>query len=408
MNLSTSGRVVIIDDLYEESRPLLEVLGKDRIPYVYLDGKPEHLPYKPFSGIRFVFMDIELGRSFVGQSVKTKASGITAVLKKTIAKRNGPYVIIAWTRHTEVIQQVIHNCQESGIPPVHLLDLEKSECFKSDNVIDYLSKKLSNILKEIGAFQLYVDWENMLNASGKIFISEFSGYFPIDNNWSKNNERLFYKLYKSYVEKNELSDKNEQVRCSLHLLNRSYLDSLENKTSSYMIPDNFRLTGGEVNKEVISKLNTSLFIIENPNTLKSTGSIYLENKRKLLSNLKEICFNKSSDFPKDFRLCKMIITPDCDIAQKKFIAYRILKGILYRDCNETASKHSPQEMFEIGPFWYKNKACRIIFNFQTISSCLPDEINDSKRLFAVKRDLLFDIQSKAANHVNRLGNYQLK
>ena len=29
-------------------------------------------------------------------------------------------------------------------------------------------------------------------------------------------------------------------------------------------------------------------------------------------------------------------------------------------------------------------------------------------IFELKRDLLFDLQAKAANHVNRLGNYQLE
>jgi len=407
MNLSTVGRVVIIDDVYKETQPLLEVLGKHQIPYLYLDGKAEHLPDSPFSGIRFVFMDIELSGGFAGQDVKTKASGITAILEKIISKQNGPYVIIAWTKHTEVIKQVVENCRTLNIHPVQTLDLEKTECLKSNDVISYLTQKLSDVLQETGAFQLYVDWENMLNVSAKDFILKFSSFYPVDNKWSRNTENLFYKLYKSYVEKNELIDKDEQIRCSLHLLNRSYLDALENVTSTYVRSKNFQLTGGRIDKEIIAKLNLSLFMISNPNIPKSPGSIYEETNNNLLKHLKQTCFKRISTSPKNFRLCKMIITPECDIAQNKLTMNRLVYGVFFKAHSEIQPKDS-QDIFRIGPFWFKGEIYQIILSFQSITSSFPENINDKKRLFAVRRDLLFDIQSKAANHVNRLGNYQLE
>lgn len=95
MNLSNSGRVVIIDDEYKEIEEPIKILGKHHVPYVYLDGNPDHLPERPFTGIRFVIMDIELSEGFGGLDEKTRASAIVGVLEKIISKNNGPYVLIA-------------------------------------------------------------------------------------------------------------------------------------------------------------------------------------------------------------------------------------------------------------------------------------------------------------------------
>ena len=95
MNISESGRIVLIDDIRDEIEPVLNSLGNHGIPYIFFDGTQETLPKKPLEGIRFVFLDIKL-RGMEGQDNKTIASGGVAILKKIISKDNGPYVIIFW------------------------------------------------------------------------------------------------------------------------------------------------------------------------------------------------------------------------------------------------------------------------------------------------------------------------
>ncbi len=91
MEISNSGRIVIIDDEHNEAFPLMEMLGKEGLPYMYYDGQPNGLPEKPPGGVRFVFLDIEL-QGMKGQDDKTKASGLIGRLKKIISKQNGPYM----------------------------------------------------------------------------------------------------------------------------------------------------------------------------------------------------------------------------------------------------------------------------------------------------------------------------
>ncbi|MDM8552834.1 hypothetical protein QUF72_22325 [Desulfobacterales bacterium HSG2] len=408
MKLSNMGRVVIIDDKFEDTKPLMEVLGKENIPYLYYNGNLEELPENPFTGIRFVFLDIEL-EGMSGQNKKTKASGSVGRLGKIISKDNGPYVIIAWTKHSEILPLIEENCEKAKIPPVFVIDIEKSNCRTEDGKFDLaiISDKLKEQLEKVGAFQLYVDWENMLNHAGKEFISDITQYFfPPDDKWSKKTEFLFYKLYKTYVEKEELSDENDKLRCAFHLINRGFLDVLENKTIEYE-NKNFRLTGGKLEPEIIAQINRSLFVSDTSVTpAVNPGNVYEEEMNDMLNLLKKDCFKK---MPEDIhlQLCSVIITPQCDIAQKKLLMHRVVYGVFYEKSEKIKIK-SAAHLFSVGPIWHKDKIQYIMLNFQTISSIKPDEINNANRIFSLKNDLISDIQTKVGNHVNRLGNFMLK
>ena len=166
MLISESGRIVLIDDKSDEIEPVLTTLGKHGIPYMCFNGTPETLPDQPLKGIRFIFLDIEL-RGMEGQPDKTKASGAVARLKKIVSKDNGPYVIIFWTAHREIIDTVLDNCKTEGISPIAWRDLQKPVDGKYD--IDKITERLREILGEIEAFQLYVEWENTVNNASKEF-----------------------------------------------------------------------------------------------------------------------------------------------------------------------------------------------------------------------------------------------
>jgi len=126
----------------------------------------------------------------------------------------------------------------------------------------------------------------------------------------------------------------------------------------------------------------------------------------MLNLLKEDCFKKISE-DIHLQLCRVIITPQCDIAQKKLLMHRIVYGVFHEKSEKIKIK-SAAHLFSVGPIWHKDKIQYIMLNFQTISSIKPDEINNANRIFSLKNDLISDIQTKVANHVNRLGNFMLK
>ncbi len=411
MNISENGGIVLIDDKREEIESVLTTLGQYGIPYIYLDGTQATLPQKPIRGIRFVFLDIEL-RGMEGQKDKTKASGVVAVLKKIIPEDNGPYVIGFWTAHKQVIPYVLENCEKEGISPVTYVDLEKL----AD--VDKITERLQEKLRQIGAFQLYVSWENIVNASSKEFVRNFSSLVNLGGDWSNDTEALFYKLYKTYVDKHVHQDKEEQFKCACHLMNRSFLDTLENLTrKELMLPEGFTLNRKEIPGETIAKLNTSLFLSDSVTSRHSLGNIYLHDDTALKESLIQDIY-KQGQTPVECELCMVLISPECDLAQNKMIKVKGTGDISYplhrvvfglKIPSEESGKLRDRRVsdYHIGPIWHDGKSSILILHFATMS-CHPENKFPRDSLFTLKRDLLFDLQSNAASHVNRLGNYLLK
>ncbi len=427
MRLSNSGRIVLIDDTFDEALPLMQTFNRNAIPYMYFDGGLNSLPVSPQDGIRFVFLDIEL-RDTRGLNEKLKASALTARLKKIIAINNGPYVIVFWTKHSEIIEQVLANCKRADISPVAWIDLEKTACKNDDGTydIEQISDKLKLKLEPIGAFNLYIEWENTLHNSSKKFVSDLLGLVPQGDDWSNNTSKLFYKLFKSYANENKTKDPLLQFKFACFLMNRSYLDTLQNYTTdNIQLPHGFKLVDGEINSTILAKLNSSLFIINCLHEDPTTGYIYLEQNKRKQSLLTDNIFKKGK-CPTKTKLCNIILTPECDIANNKALQvinttnppthevfHRIMSGIIYnigdaslKDEKKKFEEKGGESRFLIGPLWYNNKPCLIVMHFASISYISENKLS-GKPIFGLRRDLMFDLQSKAANHVNRLGNFQL-
>jgi hypothetical protein len=266
--------------------------------------------------------------------------------------------------------------------------------------------------------------------ASKKFVNNFSSHIPLDEKWSQGTSALFYQLYRAYVDKQTIEDPKEQFKCACHLMNRSFLDTLENEImTSDNLPGTFKLAnGGQLEGIVKANLNTSLFIRENLLSRPTTGCVYHEKivkeNKYVLDSLINMVF-KSSKIPENHSFCKIIITPECDIAQNKLLRpategnkpafpalHRIVYGVYFEINPEDLKnekdriKGSGSALFEIGPFWHENKFYHLIIHFGTISF-QPENMFPEELLFSLQRDLLFDLQSKAANHVNRLGNYML-
>ena len=459
MQLSESGRVVLIDDNREEVQPLMESLGMFCIPYLYYDGKLDCLPENHLAGVRFVFLDIELS-GIPTPDPKTKASGIVAILKKIISIKNGPYVIIFWTRHKEVIDQVIENCQSASIAPVTWLDMEKSECIGLDgkydilHIIEVLQKKLSSF----GPFQFYIEWENLISKSAKEFVYNIASCFENDDKWSEKTRFLMYRLFKTFAEHGDSFDDDEKMNAVYHLLNRGYLDQLESltrdsrtnyfdffdpcslhkdfynehlcgdtyvskkyiedteKDSVYILNPELKDTNRRkvikkvdeiidneiITKDTISKMNFALFISEAVTRKDVPGTIFIIED----DSLKKDIISSAIEENVESQLCFLLLTPECDIAQKKAIIHRIVYGVILTDVEGDKLKDG-EHLFHVGPFMHEGKSTFIVFNYQTISTITFKDINDHSPLISLKRDLFFDLQSKAANHINRLGNFQL-
>ena len=125
LNLPQSGRVVVIDDKSNEGFPLIKVLSKDKISVTYFTGRKEELPEQPFLDVRLVFLDIVL-EGAEGTDDKTKLSIATGVIKGIVHKDNGPFILVAWTKHKELIEEMEKRLKKEKYRPI-AVDLQKYE-----------------------------------------------------------------------------------------------------------------------------------------------------------------------------------------------------------------------------------------------------------------------------------------
>jgi hypothetical protein len=96
-----TARVAVIDDIEEEAMPIIRILGRNGIGAVYFSGENEReLPSEPLSGLRLVFLDMDLG---VGPPVKQVVGKTINVLKRILAPESTPVVIVVWTRHSDYV-----------------------------------------------------------------------------------------------------------------------------------------------------------------------------------------------------------------------------------------------------------------------------------------------------------------
>jgi len=418
-------KVVVVDDKYDEIEPFLLALWKKGIPCVYLDGQPENLPLVPFCGVRIIFLDIVLGTE--GTSDKNKASPAANIVKHIVGNSPSPYFIVFWTKHPELIDEVLRYLYLDNIPPVgHLKLFKKPQASNNMETTNEIINEIDSKFTKLGAFEYMLIWENIVEKAAYIFSTNlFSNISAkgIQADWSNQVTALMGSLALSYTETSSLNNDKEDVRNAFLMMTDSFKDSLQQIIKLENMVYNTSLSNSPMNLEQIAKINSSLFIDFNPSKLLFLGNIFIvENPDQHMypALIKNIFVNDG--IPDDVNIVGMIITPACDLANKKYLhndkdCFRILYGLLIPIQDYSKLKNNlklgnnkQQALFDLSPFWYpvKNKPYLLVFHFGSLTSVWwnKDEIPDF--IFTIKEHLAFDIQSKMANHTNRLGNSMLK
>ncbi|GEM_PF-1511847 len=435
MILSNSGRIVVVDNKFDEVNSLLKAFANQGVPYIYTDGSLGYLPAEPLVGVRYVFLDIELN-GMQGQNDKTKASGLMQVLEKIIDKNNGPYVILFWTTHEEVIGNVLKNCFKSGIAPVANINLQKKDFYKPDNDksdvpildVEALLERIESELSSVPAFQLINQWENAASTASVDFINTLTSYFETEGeNWSEHISCIFHKLYKAYAGERECADTLSEFKHACYLINRSYFDTLESSIDKNLhLPEKFKLINGKIPPKVIAKINTTLLINYHGISEIPLGGVYsITNKDDLKKHITDHVFLKKLEQPSqsDIILCRIVITPECLFAQDKMLKgkknddtycyyHRVIYALLWKASDpydkkkEDSRQKRSDSIFTIGPIYHDESMYMLSCHFSSIDLCLSDELQQDS-IFSLRREIFSDLKSKAASHVSRLGNSQI-
>lgn len=424
--LSLNPKVVIVDDQYEEVAPLTKALWKKGIPFIYLDGAYNNLPKKPFVGVRFLFLDIELGTQ--GNSDENMASALAGRVKSLIGEKSSPYFIVFWTKNNSQISQVLKYLKVDGIAPIGYVDFDKPIRWDKDAVTeDDLIKKIDKKMNSLGAFQYILDWENVVESAVSDFSSDFLSLVQTDGDigsWSATTANLLGNLSCACTGSEQLSESfSDNIKNSMIMLSRSYMDNLQKHIKSKEFDDRCPLSATPLSLTQRAKLNSKLFFDFRPPEIPTLGSLFIQENQdsNYWKTLAKSIFKKEENAPQGTSLCGIIITPACDLAwgnnlhsdENHTINYRILYGLLI-PVNEENNKEKPrinkkESFFCTEAFWYEkeNKPYKIVFHFSGLTSEWWGEKDIPPFDLIIQEQLVFDIQSKLANHANRLGNNML-
>jgi hypothetical protein len=415
-----NGSIVIVDDQIDEALPLMKALSKTGISFKYFNGKAEELPDGPLDNVRIVFLDIELEGMKGVIADKTKLSALSSVISKIVTTKCKPYIIIAWTKHQELVSDLNNYLKE--LSPLFTLCIDKSECKteKDEFDIDKISTELIEKINEFGSFKFFLKWQNIGNKSSGKIINDISSIYPFDDNWNNNTNKLLAKLAEAYAGKQV---DNENVwKYAMLSFNSLFLDIIESdiftdnldNDKNMDLPQQPDLDGINIIGEINRRLHIS---IEN-NNKPVPGNIYssIANIGLDKENIIESIFNGDRNQFKEFKerenlieeseLIHLEVSPFCDYAQNKWKRSRILIGVKWPEKYEGNLKKAD--------YIYKTPLFRIdgeidgglyyfVFDIRILTSIEIEELNNVTSIMRIRKELLNDIQTKIAGHINRLG-----
>lgn len=421
--LPSLPQVIVIDDHFEEVKNLLFAFWRMQVPCLYLDGSKANLPKKPLTGARFLFLDIELSET-KGASEKDMASALAIRVQKVVGDAPGPFFICFWTNHPSVIEKVIKYLAEANLSPVGYLNLEKPINLE-DETVDDLLKKINDKAESIGGFNYVIGLEQQSQGAVHKFTNDFAtlGKARGDiNEWSELMGKVLGSLALSYSGSKTLgAEGNDDLVGATLMLGNGYLDSLRLSLEDSKDLPVITLDSSPLDAETIAFINGKLFLSSTLMRHIGLGYVFIENDPTMYESLKTEILRKISE-PSTTRLCGIVVTPPCDVANKKYLKtdgdskafHRVVYGLLIEYPEGTKNMEEIVKKgdwsFHIQPFSnpISKKTEVIVFHFGTVSSKWISDKSPPEYLFSIREQLAFDIQTKLANHTNRLGNNMLK
>ena len=437
MDLPKNARVVIVDDVYDEVKDLIAVLAKAGVAVAYFNGKKSSFPRRRLSGVRVMFLDLIMTANSALPDPKTVASTAQGNYSSLIAEDNGPVVVVLWTKHDLYSEAVEEILKATAKNPILVVCMEKAECMAASKKFSVKKIKalLDERLSDVDVFGLCVAWENAVFAGANQLSNRFARIAPIGEDWAKVMSYAYDKLYSTNSEGAEIPDVQGQFASACCLYSEGLVQEIGTALSKakLAIGSSFKFSKGGIPShqinEVRSRINAFLFYADSKTKDRVPGAVYAV---KLASQRKEIKAAIVKDFYKkeyyeqmmddsSVRTCKVVITPACDYAGGKQLHPgekddssrnydRVVYGLMIDHALYDAigrkifSPNCPREKLykELGAFEYNGKTYDLVIHLGTVSL---EELGNRGHsyLFTLKSGCLADIQSKAANQLNRIG-----
>jgi hypothetical protein len=441
--LPLNGRVAVVDDKYSDVKCLLSDLSKHQVPFrfYHFEGDPDILPIGTDSAndFRILIMDLNLINDGALDS-KTLISSLTPVLDRLIPSTNYPYVFAYWSKHEDEYKDDVENTlfqtdELKDKQPIAYVSLEKSKYIaltgEPTTAPIEIFEEISNKLSNLEAYKALLRWENIVHSSADNTIQEVFSFDEDIQKWSDTALDLLSRFSKASLGNKKFKDSDNEMRIksSIAVLEPLFIDSLE--TSIYQ--ESFGTCGldtvnrsssiniANVNKKLLLDLNTSN--PSKPGMLSLFTNAYLKDflveqfdEKKfshcLKADLEKIKTKaEKSEFKREqieraltntessalqVQLCVDAI---CDFTNKKVRYSKFIEGVLVS--NESRDYFYDNEAIFVSPvFIHNEKEYCLLLNFQYLSTQQKESITP---IFRVREEMLSEIQSKLARHINRQG-----
>ncbi len=163
-----TARVLVVDDVFDEAKPIIQALGKSGIGCIYHSGdKIEDFPDKPFEGIRVVFLDLRLS---VGGENHLVLSKTVEVLRVLVKPETMPLLVLCWTKHPDDVNKFSDMAIKDipGLKPGFIKGIPKPNKKVDDwpaNFYNELIPKIEKIINNYPPVGILWDWEQVVHES---------------------------------------------------------------------------------------------------------------------------------------------------------------------------------------------------------------------------------------------------
>lgn len=453
MFLPINGRIAIIDNVIEEVKPLFKIFSKNRIPYIFIQGDDMNcLPEEDdeSNDLRFIFLDLNL----LGErtpSAKEVKSSLYPILKRVISKNNFPYSIIIWSKQEDKYLDVVKELFETELSdrqPIAIEPFIKSDFFELDGKAKESPEKdiieeLKKILLSHQSYSTLIYWENKVHKSADIVLQDIFKSFEITD-WNNNSNFIISKLGENYLGKSTYKSSSyvEQTKGSLQAFNNIFIDALEysifSKSNLLEQPkltyDDAKIKKSNLIGIVNEKLlfSKSDFVIhctgtvtedQNPKSEKIFESILNdsfdrfqveseivftqdEDERKRKNKVDKEASKKRKEIRKNWQKVYLVVTPLCDYVQNKNRNIRVVKGFIISNSEKKYIDTKSEAIIITPPYFDSDygELRAIVFNYRYFFTFKdPFKVKNLKPLFRLRNQLVAEIQSKLARHINRQG-----
>lgn len=383
-SLPNGGKVVIVDDCFQEILPLINILNRNVIPVTYYTGRASELPLRPLQGIRVFFLDLRFSPNV---DSKTIVSNACHILEAILGENNGPYLLIIWSSTGDEYKEELEKTLKDKLyRPEFILCLSKADYFETkssnaylltdgikkiltdydvDNVeyimekiterviadrdekekifipqsMDKLQQELYNGLKKAGLLSFFVLWENTIRDSAHKVINEIFSQIPDTIPVDKKLPAMAYYLAKNRLDKQfEEVDDKDKLYAALMELNELYVyfyseDVIKISVGEFL-PINIQKNADLVPSQ--AKFN-SWKMLSPKYKNDAPGNIYKDAEKifeffGLVNGYgdKEKYRKISDTLKSDEKILYVLmnINGECETAQNKYPVIRVMPGIL--------------------------------------------------------------------------------